>query len=70
MGESLQSRRANRNEDLHGFADFNCRFQVDRLFTTRCSQSRMLGKAVSQHPIASASSGLDVPPAATLSTCV
>ena len=28
MGESLPSRRANRNGDLHGFADFNCRFQV------------------------------------------
>ena len=27
MGESLQSRRTNRNEDLHGFADFNSRFQ-------------------------------------------
>ena len=29
-GESLQSRRANRNEDLPGFADFNCRFQDDQ----------------------------------------
>ena len=26
MGESQQSRNANRNKDLHGFADFNCRF--------------------------------------------
>ena len=37
MGESLSSRHANRNEDWHGFADFNCRFQVDRLFTTQKS---------------------------------
>ena len=28
MGESLPSRRANRNGDLHGFADFNWRFWV------------------------------------------
>ena len=32
MGERLPSRHANRNEGLHGFADFNCRFEAHALF--------------------------------------